>query len=231
MICSSIRLYSNPSNDSSFYNRGFALVLVFPKFELQTNSKNINSYLNDFDFPLIPESSFNFGFGLQQRLNHFTISVDATIGHQNISNTNSKTELRRLMLGTGLNFSYNILYKKAFLADLVFYPFAGISTSENILYLSKDIGNSTFTDLLSVNSNTTQIEHFDVGLNLGFGFNLTNLHIEELGLLGINVGYRFNPDGEYLWESKFADISDSPSDNFNHFFIQINLGGGLNWKK
>jgi hypothetical protein len=75
------------------------------------------------------------------------------------------------------------------------------------------------------------LEHFAVGINVGIGVDLTTLDQEGLYLLGLRMGYRFSPEGAYPWESSLTQITNAPMDTFNHFFVQLNLGGGLNWRK
>ena len=70
-----------------------------------------------------------------------------------------------------------------------------------------------------------------MGINIGAGVDITRLYGDGMFLTGIRFGYRLSPEGAYQWESSFTDIINASSDTFDHFFIQLNFGGGYNWIK
>ena len=221
----------NTYADSSFHKRGFGMYLVFPKLELASFSE-LNPFLSEYDFPILPRQTFNWGIGLQYRLGLFLLNMDVMMTGQQRENLEAETEFRRSIFSTNVNFAYYLYKSKVSdVGTIAFYPFTGISTNETNLYLSRPTQGQSIEQLLESPQNTSQIEHFAVGINIGLGIDITTLYGEGMFLTGIRLGYRLSPDGAYQWESSFTNITNAPSDSFDHFFIQINFGGGLNWKK
>lgn len=219
------------SSDDSFHNRGFGMYLIFPKIEL--SSSELNTFLSEYNYPTLPRQTFNWGVGLQYRLGLFLLNVDAMVAHQRRENLALQTEFRRLILSTNLNLAYYVYTTEVGQVGNTFalYPFSGISTNDTNLYLSRPTQDQSIQQLLEAPGNTSQLEHFAVGINVGIGVDITRLHQEGMFLMGIRMGYRFSPEGAYAWESSFTNITNAPIDSFDHFFIQINFGGGFNWKK
>lgn len=216
--------------NQSFHNRSFGMYLVFPKLELSSLS-NLNPLLTEYGYPTLPRQTFNWGIGLQYRLGHLLVNLDAMITQQQRENVALGTKFRRLITSTNFNIAYYMYKSKVGKGNMAIYPFTGLSTNETNLYLSKATSNQAITQLLIAPNNTSQMEHFAVGINIGVGIDITNLHSKNLFLTGLRVGYRFSPEGASTWESSFTNITNAPSDSFEHFFIQFNFGGGYNWKK
>lgn len=230
-VCSGQQL-DTFSSDSSFHNRGFGMYLIFPKLELAGFSQ-LNSSLSEYNYPTLPRQTFNWGIGLQYRSGFFLLNLDAMISQQRRENLDSGTEFRRSILSTNFNLAYYVYRSKVGKVGntIAFYPFSGISTNETNLYLSKPTQAQSIQQLLISPQNTSQLEHFAVGINIGIGIDIARLHEEGMFIAGIRMGYRFSPEGAYEWESSFTNITNAPSDSFDHFFIQVNFGGGFNWKK
>jgi len=218
-------------SEKPFYNRGLAMYLVFPKLEM-TSFSSLNPLLTENGYTPLPRQTFNWGVGLQYRWGLFLLNVDAMLGHQQRSAMGGETAFRRSVLSTNLNVAYCLHSIEASTAGaVIFYPFTGISTNNNNLFVSRVTQGRAIGQLLEVPQNTLQLEHFALGVNIGIGADITSMRVEGMSLVSLRLGYRFNPEGDYAWESSFTNITDAPSDSFDHFFVQINFGGGFNWKK
>ena len=208
------------------------MYVIFPKLELASSS-DFNSLLAAYNYPTLPRQTFNWGIGLQFRFGACLLNADAMITQQRRENEGAGTELVRQILSTNFNVPYYV-YKYEYAnrpGFFALYPFTGVSTNETNLYLSRPSQDQPIGSLLETPENTLQVEHFAGGINIGLGIDLVSNHDDEFSCVSVRFGYRFSPEDAYSWESSFTDIADAPSDTFNHFFLQINIGGGFNWKK
>ncbi|MFT6972537.1 MAG: hypothetical protein ACJAXX_003120 [Roseivirga sp.] len=216
----------------SFKNRGAGMHLIIPKVEFSSSS-GLNPLLSQYDYPTLPKTTFNWGLGIQYRWGFFLVNADLMLAHQHRENMEIGTELRRSILSTNLFLSYYVHDVKINDSrSMYFYPFFGISTNDTNLFLSRSSNDQSIDALLASPENTLQLEHFAGGFAIGLGVDITSLFEESAGIVSLKIGYRFNPEDSYAWESSFTNILGLPSDSMNQFFIQLNLiGGVVNWKR
>lgn len=224
----SIPATSDTANSS--FKRGLGMYLIFPKFEF-TSSSNFNTLLDSYDYPALPRHTFNWGIGLQYRTGSFLVNSDAMLTQQRRDDGAVGTQLERQVLSTNVNLSYYV-YKSEYSnrpGFFALYPFTGLSTNDTNLHLSRPSQDRSIEDLLENPENTLQLAHFAVGINIGLGIDFVSNYDDGFAFVSFRLGYRISPEGAYPWESQFTTISNPPSDSFNHFFIQFNLGGGFGW--
>ncbi len=196
--------------------RRFSLGISIPTGgALWTISPNLNNFLRGRGIP-----TQNFAtvipMGISYQQNRFKINLDAYYGLINYSN---KSGVYATTLGASLG--------------IISTEYAVFADRNNFLYLSLGLGQAIYTQTITIanyqpttftsaiqngGSQSIILKNTTTFLDLGIEF-LNRTKANSLGL-STKAGYRFGLENT-PWKPQFANITDTPSDKIDSFYLQI----------
>lgn len=209
------------------YERGGGIYVIVPNY---TNSQNIqiNSILHSNEYPMIPYGGFNYGVGLTWRLNRFELGAEAMMGNQSRTRADINSRITRNTTTVNIPLKYHLVIKEKYSV----FVLSGWSGTQTNLTASKPVTNTSNINSLLLNPGTSvQLEHLSTGLLLGGGIAIHRLQQDFTGGFIVKFGYRLPFHNGFEWESRFAQFTNSPIDNFSYFFLQFEIGIFSNYKK
>lgn len=215
-------------NQNRDFGQGFSIYFIAPAF-VSGSESNLNPILRENGYPTLPQGSLNWGIGFNYRYNRWLASLDGLVANQTRSNPITNSRLARTAFTGNLTLAHYIVQRKFGASSYSLYPFAGISATETNLKLSKQSEGGDINDLLANPNNSFSMNHLFGGVLLGVGIDIHNLKIEDSPYLSFRIGKRIATETAPAWESRFTNISNSPTDSFQYWFIQLNIGGMWNW--
>lgn len=210
----------------SCFDRGMTLTLMFPSYMTSPHS-NLNSVLVQNGYPQISRSSVNYGMGLAYRIKRFEPGFDISMGNQIETNEATDSEILKRLLNVNVFVQYHLFREGSF----TFFPLLGLSFSNINLITSKQNRGNDINSLLQNPGTSMNLQHFSRGLLTGFGLSFAEHWKKSTGILRMKFAYRISFNEGSAWESNFANINNSPVDNFPYLFIQFEMGIMANWKK
>ena len=223
---------SPPDTSKTFKHRGFEFHSILKRVEFLPEIK-LNPLLQKNGYPEMGNFAFNilvlnsWGFGAQYRMGMLNIGVDIMGSSYIRENEIERTEIEYSVFSANFLLSYYL--NKNGEKTMYLYPFIGFSGYGYNLYLTRPSASKPINDLLASPNNALHLRHSTDGFTFGFGADFGSLYNEESELLSIRIGYRYSLDGAIPWKAPATTIPDAPRDHFNQFFIQLNVGGMLNW--
>lgn len=171
-----------------------------------------NSFNNQFVADVNPELlSFSIGAGSAWTKNDFVIGFEFLYSNANKDNQNGA--LQYIGFTNTLTFGYNFSNSKTWKIE----PNVGIIINGNQLIVQNK-NSGEFQNLIN-----NQLAA-NIGLNLKI--------IDSKGLFtGLKLGYMLPFSGDTAWKDKVTDANTGLKDNTGSFFIQLNLGGFLDFSK
>lgn len=180
------------------------------------NYSNLQGFLNENNTDY-PASAFNLGAGFYSTFGKIRLGMD--FGSINGSSKNTQFITKHRGSFFSINVGYHILEKNRF----IIAPVIGYSSlRSNVLVEDKQYtATSIFPNATSLTNNTNAIK-----------FQLSVEKILKSGLFaGLSIGYDYSLNGDQIWQLSNKNNPNLLQDNMSNFYINLNIGTHLNFKK
>jgi len=190
---------------------------------------NLNSRIKNYNqYKALPEEIFTIGVGSIMQKGHFVALNGFTVGYAMNGNRKKKNSTLGF-IGINADAGYNLFTPAS---RAMIYPTVGLGLEGYRARFNKDLGTTSFNDVLGSNTDQNAIRpvtFYNLFFNYRFGLNFALQSQDRTGAVGLQLGYTgsFNDNS---WSTNYNQVlTNSPQDRLSRLFANLYFTKNLNW--
>jgi|GEM_PF-2270686 len=215
----------NAQEDSKEYTKKITNRMFFSMGTTFSDYDDLNSSLSQFGYPELSENTFIIGcssFKIMKKFIHGA-EIHAIMGDRADGN-NYDVSLKGI--SGKLNFGY-ILFEPG---NFDLFPHIGLGASSLVLNMDRDIGQSSYDDIIQDPDDGADLYRTGFIADIGFNIHYTVDFMkkkERMGnmVFGFSAGYMFDPF-ERKWIVNGEKLNNGPELKHNNLYVKITIGKG-----